>query len=120
MSSYRLSAAIGTLADVESLGLPIPLASPAVYTDYWSLGSGGVRGMGGLTCEWRFPYITYAQIAILRTYCTGESESVKISTLASGGVYDDFTATMIWPQQEIPKVNKMLDFVITFKNMVAI
>jgi len=73
MPVYRIGAAAVSMVSLESIGVPLPKASPVDYAEYITLGDGSNRGVGWLCCEWRFAHLTLTQLAVLRGYCTAES-----------------------------------------------
>jgi len=120
MPVYRIGPAAVSMVSLESIGIPLPKASPVDYAEYITLGDGSNRGVGWLCCEWRFAHLTLTQLAVLRGYCTGESAAVYIQTLTESGTYGNYSATMVWPVRRPPKVDFVLDFVVEFRGMVAV
>jgi hypothetical protein len=117
---YQIGTTAAGMLDMSRLGLPLPKATPVAYADQVSLGSGGVRGAGWLQCEWRFTYLTTAQLAALRAFCTGSSATVYVQTLTNGNVYTKYSATVIWPNEQQPKSGMTVDFVLRFQGLTAV
>jgi len=121
LPAYQIGTTAVNLVSLESLGVPIPKASPAKYSKYLDLGDGTVRGAGWLTAEWRFAYLSHAQRAALKAYCSGSSAAVYVQTLAEDGTYLKYSAVMVWPQGiNGMRADMLVDFVIGFRTMVAV
>jgi hypothetical protein len=105
-----------TIASLDSLGLPIPKADPVDYAVYVNLGDGTQRGMGWLTCAWRFAALTLAQVTTLQTY----AGACYIRTLTEAGTYVAYSAKAILPRRKSPKVDTQHDYVVVFRSLVAV
>ena len=110
------------MVNVEEL--PVPLPPPAsTYRRYAlqiDLGDDMARGFGLPAASWRWQVLTLAQRDQLKTFCSSASAQVFIQTKKrdSTEVYDEFTAVMIWPEEEEAQAGRVLDFVIEFRSLV--
>lgn len=118
--AYQIGASQATMVGLESLGLPLPKATPVRYSKLIDLGDGTVRGAGWLHAEWRFAYLNQAQLAALRTYCSGSSAVVYVRTLDEDGDYSAYSAVMVWPDVVKPRADLVLDFAIEFRKMTGL
>lgn len=116
MPTYQLGLTEGGMASLESLGIPLPQATPVDYSVYLDLGDGSQRGSGWLTCEWRWATISLTEAALVRGY----SGACFVQTLEQDGTYGRYSATMIQPGRLPPKVDQVLDFYVVFRAMVAL
>jgi hypothetical protein len=116
MSIYQIGTSAGSMASLESLGLPIPKASAVDHSVYLTLGDDSERGMGCLTCEWRFAVLTVTQYNILKVY----AGTAYIETLQEAGTYARYSALMLLPPRRPPKVDFYSDLVVRFRKMVAL
>ena len=116
MPVYRIGAAAVSMVSLESIGVPLPKASPVDYAEYITLGDGSNRGVGWLCCEWRFAHLTLTQLATLQTYIG----NIYVQTLTESGVYLNYTAFMVLPPRKPPKVDFVMDYAVEFRMMVAV
>ena len=120
--SYKIGATSGGMVTLTSLGIPNPKGEFFKFSDIRLLGDGGARGVGAPRAVWRWGYLTRAQRDTLRTYCIGASSTAYIETrtLDTADVFDQYSATMIWPAEEERSAGRRLGFEIEFRNLVAI
>lgn len=121
--AYKIGATSGTMTDLKTLGIPYPKGEFFNYADLRQLGDGTVRGVGAPRVVWAWGFLTRTQRDALRTYCTGASSAVYIETrtLDSTDAFDQFSATMIWPNEgEERSAGRRLAFEIEFRNLVAL
>lgn len=119
MASFEIGTTYETMTNIESLATPLPVPQ-ATYQDGMErvmLASGGVRWLGAPMATWIFPEMTEAQRDMLRSFCSGPSATVYVSTRtnASGSVFDDFVAVMLWPDAEEHKAGLVFDVQIKFQ-----
>jgi hypothetical protein len=99
-----------------------PPAPDSIFQKYSadvSLGSGSVLGLGKHSSEWHWSALTADQRDALRAYCAGSSAAVFIRTRDDDNNYDDYSAVMVWPQNEkIDAAGYVLDFSLGFVQMV--
>jgi hypothetical protein len=103
------------MVSLESLGIPLPKASAVDYAAYVTLGDGTTRGVGWLSCEWRWSQLTLTQLAALQAY----EGAVYVETLREDGTYGNYTAIMVLPVKRSPKVDQAFDYAVEFRAMVA-
>jgi len=127
-TDFEIGTTSGSKATLASLGVPNP---HPVWKDAQSkakLGNNAARYLGSPQVEWQWGFLTAAQRDTLRTYCTGASADVFITTPttnASGGISNvavAYEAQMWWPspeQPEDPMSGRRLNFVIVFKQLVT-
>ena len=119
MIPYGIGTTANNIVSLESLGIDPPQASLPEYGRYIDIGDGTQKGIGWLTCEWRFPWVSLAGVANLRTYIAARSATVYIRTLDEDGTYSVYSAIGNWMDKQPPKVDDIEDLVITFNNMEA-
>ena len=94
------------------------------YTQPVDLASGGVRGNGWATTEWKFGFVTRALREALRVYCPEQQASadvwIRTRVPENGDEYRYYSATMIWPVPEKRDTGVRLEFVIEFRALVEI
>lgn len=114
---FMIGTTQGGMTNVEALSAPMPApdATYQAYEDQIQLASGAVRGVGPAICTWNWGFITSAQRAALRAFCTGASATVYIKTLDDSLAYHTYRATMIWPQAEEVDAGRLLSVEINFK-----
>ncbi len=120
-SSYKIGAAVETIATLDTLSLRDPQPAPAFYAEYVELGNGMTLGVGWLEAEWHWDFISTTDIAALRIYCTGVSDDVYITTPNNDGSFTTYAAVMIWPQApEVRHGDYFTDFGIRFVQLVEV
>ena len=120
MSAYNfeIGSDIYTMMNLEDdLGLDPPKQDPfVVTTTEINAADGLVYGHGWGSTAWRWGFISTANRAVLRAYCTSRSAEVVIRVRDDSAAWIYFNAIMIWPQENmIPINNKILDFAIEFR-----
>ena len=125
--SYKIgTSGSGTagMTNIESLTTPIPAphSSFQPYSQAIPLGNGQIRGGGWQVAEWKWGFLTRGQRDQLRTFCTTASNVVTISTRTneSADTYANFSAIMIWPQEETKDAGRRIPFVVKFQKLTAI
>lgn len=100
--SYAIGTTYGNLTDMAELLEPVdyPRGEYEPYAKYVKLGDGTIKGLGLPVARWVFPIITVEQRDQLKEYCDGASAAVYITTKMNDDTFEDFTATMIWPNDE--------------------
>jgi hypothetical protein len=123
MSDYEYS--IGTAADdlqnlEDDLGLPPPHPTPHLeWATTYECGDGRVYGDGFPSVEWHWDYLSAANIASLRTYCSGKSATVYIKTLEPDyETYGTYSAIMVWPDEPGFQMGRVsTNFVLKFTHL---
>lgn len=119
-SLYKIGTTSGNKVALSTLTQHDPQPALAYYAEYIKLGDGTRRGAGWIMAEWRWKYISWDEIAALKTYCTGISAAVYITTPDNEGDWTDYSARMHWPQITEPLHGAYAeDFVIEFTELVA-
>ena len=97
--SYGISAATSATTNLESLTTPVnpPRATYNEWSRTYDRSDGSSEGDGYPSATWNFDYLTQAQVTQLRTFCTGRSASVYITTRINTGAFATYTAQMLWP-----------------------
>jgi hypothetical protein len=110
-----------TLLSALATPVPDPKTDYKPFVELVNLGNGKVRGMGAPTVTWSWGYLTREQRDMLRTYCTGASASVFIRTRTNDNAdtYDDYSAVMIWDENEAQDATRRIGLSVTFRNLVA-
>lgn len=117
-----IAAGLGAMTLLNALSTPVPepQASYQLYQSYLTLGDLSKRGIGYPSAEWRFPRLTSAQRAKLRTFCTNASTTVYIRTIDDAGSYGNYSASMVWPEKDSAMVGGMyMDVIIRFERIEA-
>jgi len=117
---YQIGTTLVGLVTVTSLGLKNPKSTFKPYSELIPLGNGKMRGAGLPVATWNFGFLTQTQRDALRVYCTGASANVFIETRKtdSSDVFDQFSAIMIWPEEEERDNFIRLDFTVEFRQLV--
>ena len=99
---YEIGSTEGGMTDLASLTTPVeyPRGEYEPYARYARLGDGTVRGFGLPVARWTFPVLTLEERTQLKTFCSGPSATVFISTKNNADTFVDYQATMIWPDEE--------------------
>ena len=118
---YEIGATGPGLTNLAALTPPVPEPKSNFQDSsrYVTLGDGSVRGLGWLAAEWRWTFLTRAQRDELKTFCAGASADVFIRTRTNDTIdtYGEYSAKMIWPQNEEKSYSKRMDFVIRFVDL---
>lgn len=120
---FKIGTSHGTLTNVESLGTPLnpPACTFNSYSQSVKLGNATVRGAGWPVATWRWGFVTQAQYnAFKAAYCSGKSAAVYIYTKKADDTYQEYTATLIWPDEDgLEFINgRVLGLVLIFVNLV--
>lgn len=120
--SYEIGST-STTTNLESLSpaIPPPHSVFVEHTREYDKADGQVGGDGYPMTIWTFDLLTTAQLAKLRTYCSGKSASVYIKTRAASESFVKYSAVMVWPSDLMKKrvAGKYLDVSIEFRRLVA-
>ena len=104
MASYSYE--IGTTSSTpnfESRTVPVkpPKGVYAEWSESYDQADGGMAGDGYPFAVWTFDVLTAAQVAQLRTFCSGRSAVAYINTRIDDDTFDKFSSRMIWdPDQQ--------------------
>ena len=118
-TEFEIGTSVSGLQYLEDLGVAIPRWEYRDWARAVELGDGTVRGHGSPAAVWRWRYLTLAQRAALKTYCSGKSASVVIRTRNNSHSYANYNAVMVWPDAEEWDGSRVIDFEIIFKQLVA-
>ena len=125
MGDYKIGTTLLGMTALGSLPEPVddgPIISDVLY-DRQKLGNGQYQEIGLGKCTWKWPLLTYAQLAQLRSFCSGASASVFIRTVPDKSApitYANYSAVMVWPEKDPEmKAGLVYDFVLTFESMEA-
>jgi hypothetical protein len=112
------------MVTLESLGLKDPLWDYQPAATQIKLGTGARRNVGFPIASWSWGFALSEAVYALRAYCPGASSLVYIETPVTAkisGVADPFKVfycMMHWPLKEEPAVDKRLEFLIEFTQLV--
>jgi len=113
-----------TTTNIELLSPPLPPPRSVFieYTREYDKADGQVGGDGYPMAIWTFDLLTTAQLAKLRTYCSGRSAAVYIRTRNANEEFVKYSAIMVWPSDLMKKrvAGKYLDVQIEFRRLVAV
>ena len=126
-TDFMIGTTEGGKVTLRSLGItnPHPIWRSGVTSI--KLGDGSARVLGLAIVEWNFGFLQQAQRDVLRTYCTGASAHLFITTTTTekiGGVENAAVAyegECIWPapdRPEDPQTGRRLEFVLTFRQLI--
>jgi hypothetical protein len=94
------------------------------YTQPVDLASGGVRGNGWATVEWRFGFIVRAFRDAMRVYCPEPQASsevyIRTTVYNHTDEYRYYSAIMIWPIPETRDSGRGIEFTLLFRALVQI
>ncbi len=123
-SSFKIGTSVAGLVSLDALTtkVPDPKTDFKFYSQLLDLGSGLKRGAGYSSTTWTYGYLTQAQRDQLRTFCTGASSEIFITTRTrdedeSDSLFKTYKAVMIWPENEEYRASRRLDIVITFTRL---
>lgn len=100
--SYEIGSTSST-TNVENLTVPVkpPRGDYKEWSESYDQADGGMAGDGYPFAVWTFDSLAAAQVAQLRTFCTGRSSVAYINTRINTDAYDKFSCVMIWdPDQQ--------------------
>ena len=122
ITTFQIGTTSAGLADLSALSVPVvePRSTFKKYPIAFDLGNGQVKGAGYPVATWTWDFITDAQRDKLKTYCTGKSAAVYISTKDDSLAYKAYSAIMVWPEIEEHFATRRLDFVIEFRHLVEV
>lgn len=112
--------------DMQNVETDLELAAPKgvflPYSQPLDLGSGGVRGAGWATAEWRWGFLTQAQRDDLRDVVAGASAPVAIYTTTNENAdeYAFFVGQALWPAAENKDAGRRISFTLRFRALVEV
>ncbi|MCX6057736.1 MAG: hypothetical protein NTW69_06265 [Chloroflexi bacterium] len=119
---YKIGTTSGGMTNIESLTVLIPNMRSFFkpYSEVVTLGDGSQFGRGFPQVDWTWNLLTREQRDQLRTFCTGASATVYISTRTndSADTYKNYQAIMFWPLEEERFARKRMDFTLQFRQLV--
>lgn len=122
--SYKIGSTQAGMKTLDALTTPVPAprASYKPGNERKVLANGSERWLGWPEAVWTFPLLTDAQRDQLRAFCAGASATAYITTLtnASGSDFDDFSAVMVWPEDEDRRAGFVFDLTIRFQALAAV
>lgn len=120
--SYEIGTTSST-TNLESLSpaIPPPRSVFVEYTREYDNADGHVGADGYPMAIWTFDLLTTAQLAKLRSFCSGKSAAVYIKTRNASEAFAKYSAIMVWPSDLMKKrvAGKYLDVQIEFRRLVA-
>ena len=116
--STQIGGTLLGMVTLESLGITEPETSFNPYSQEIILGDGTVFGMGWGEGEWHWNFLTAAQKAILKTYCTGQSAVICIRTRKNDNTFANFEAVAVWTHADKLRASRTLDFTLRFQRMI--
>lgn len=122
MANFEIGPAGGLMTNIESLGTPleIPRSEYYPYARTVNLGNGGKRGVGFPMAAWTFPILTVEQRDQLKVFCPDASGEIYIRTKKNDDTYANFSAMMIWPENEERWYAHKRNYQILFRNLVEL
>lgn len=122
MSSFKIGSTSSTTAlDALTTPLPDPKSTYFAYSRTVGKGNGGALGVGAPVASWTFPVLSIEQYNQLRTFCSGASAEIYISTKLDDDTFDDFSCTMIVPNDPQDRwYGERKNYTVTFRNLVAV
>ena len=119
-AGYKLSATLVGLTDsalLPALGLLDPKSDFEPAATQQRTVSGHGKYLGYPEAFWNYGFLTPAQRAIFKTYCTGASSEVFIETLADDDTWKQYQAIMHWSEEKKDLTKVRIGFSITFTNL---
>jgi len=122
MSSFKIGTTSSTTAlSALTTPLPDPKSAYLPYSRAVGKGNGGARGVGAPVASWTFPLLSIEEYSQLRTFCSGASAEIFISTKLDDDTFDDFSCTMIVPNEPQDRwFAERKSYTVTFRNLVAV
>ena len=117
---YKIATALIDLALLSELTTPVPWPFASVTPSVGSitLGDGTERAIGSPLAAWHWGFLTSAQRDQLKTFCPGKSAAVYIRTILPDGSFADYSAIMVWPQNEMRQAGRVIDITVEFRQLV--
>jgi hypothetical protein len=102
--SYEIGTTSSTV-NLESLTVPVnpPIGDFKEWSRSYDRSDGMVAGDGFPSAIWRFDTLTIAQVAQLRTFCTGRSASIYINTRKPDDAFGKYSCVMAWDEDQVRK-----------------
>ncbi len=122
-SNFKIGTTLEGITSLDALTtwIPDPKTEFRFYSKQLDLGSGLKRGAGWPITTWTYGFLTQAQRDQLRTFCTGASAEVYITTRArdteSESLFKTYKAVMTWPEIEEYRNSRRLDIIFSFTHL---
>jgi hypothetical protein len=97
IGQYKIGTSQPGLTLLTSLGLVNPRASTPSYSRPLVLADGTVQNFGWLQCVWEWTFLNAARYTILRTFLSGQSGTIYISTFDDALSWKDYRCTYRFP-----------------------
>lgn len=82
---------------------------------------GTVRGGGWTTTTWTWDFMTQTQRTQIKSFCSGKSaDDVYIKTKKEDETFQIYSCIMVWPDHTARRNSKVLELVISFRNMTVV
>jgi len=117
---YEIGSSFGGMVTLFSLDILAPRCDYIPYAASVVLGDGQVFGIGKPATQWHWGFLTAAQRASLRSYCSGSSATVYIRSRADDNAFYEYSAILVWPANEERVGGRVIDFTLEFRSMVII
>ena len=117
---YKIGDTYGSMATLNSLGIPAPRCDYIPFQASAKLGDGNVKGLGQPGTQWHWGFLQAAQRTTLRHFCAGSSAVVYIRSRADDNTFYEYSAIMARPPNEERAGGRVLDFTLEFSLMVVI
>lgn len=113
---YRM-VAVETLASGR---LKTPVSDPQTYSRLEPLLDGTVRGLGWMTTNWKWAWLTHTERDALKALCPGASISTFIKTRDEGNDFAIYRAVMVWPEKPDIYGQRWQNFTLNFRKLEAL
>lgn len=123
MAEFMIGITFETMTNLEELDVALvpPKSNYLPYARVVNLGNSGKRGVGFPIAIWEFSLITLEERNQLKVFCAGASADIYIRTKLNDDSYEDFSATLIWPEGiEDRWFGEKKNFTLTFRGLVAV
>jgi hypothetical protein len=122
MDDFEIGTTEENMTNIESLSDPLdsPRSEYFPYARTVNLGNGKKRGVGFPMASWTFGLLTLEQRDQLKEFCPDASGEVYIRTKLNDDTYANFTATMLWPENEDRWYGEKRIYSIVFRRLILI
>jgi hypothetical protein len=122
MDDFEIGTTEENMTNIESLSDPLdsPRSEYFPYARTVNLGNGKKRGVGFPMASWTFGLLTLEQRDQLKEFCPDASGEVYIRTKLNDDTYANFTATMLWPENEDRWYGEKRNYSIVFRRLILI
>lgn len=79
-----------------------------------------IESVGSMSANWHWGFMKKADRDFLRTYCPGKSNYVYFSIQDNELDWGIYYGLMVWPANERPQNNRVLDFTVLFTYMTKV